>query len=162
GVWNPKQIQFARNLDTINLDQTLYTINGGGSSRFGRLTLDYDASYSGGERSTPDSYSISYDCDKCTWPLNATGIDWVSSDPRFPKAGLPAYARFVETDSSLLLFDGASHEREKQTDDRIALKLDARYDVGGVLDYVKAGAKFMRSERQFDYTLLYDGDFAGT
>lgn len=162
GVWDPKQFQFARNFGTINLDQTLYTVNFGGKSKLGQLTLDYDVSYSGGERSTPDSYSISYDCDKCTWPLNATGIDWVSADPRFPKAGLPDFARFVETDSSLLAFDGASHERNKQTDNRIAAKLDARYDVGGVLDHVKAGVKFMRSKRKYDYTLLYDGDFAGT
>lgn len=162
GVWDPKQFQFARNFETINLDQTLYTINSGGSSQFGNLTLDYDVSYSGGERGTPDGYSISYDCDKCTYPLNATGIDWVSSNGRLPKAGLPAYAQFVETDSSLLQFDGASHERSKQTDDRIAMKLDARYDIGGVLDYVKTGVKFMRSKRKYDYTLLYDGGFGGT
>ena len=162
GVWNPKQFQFARNFETINLDQTLYTVNAGGSSQLGKLSLEYDLSYSGGERSNPDSYSISYGCDQCAWPLNATGIDWVSSNPRFPKAGLPAFARFVETDSSLLLFDGASHERSKQTDNRIAFRLDGRYDVGGVLDHVKVGAKFMRSKRKYDSTRLYDGDFAGT
>ena len=162
GVWDPRQFQFARNFETINQDQTLYTINAGGSSEIGALTLDYSASYSGGERSTPESYSVSYGCDKCTWPLNATGIDWVSSDPRFPKAGLPAFAQFVETDSSLLEFDGASHERDKQTDERIAGRFDARYDFGGVLDHIKAGVKFMHSSRESDYTPLYDGDFAGT
>ncbi len=162
GVWNPKQFQFARNFETIDRDQTLYTINGGGRSELGKLTLDYDLSYSGGKRATPAEYSISYDCDKCTWPLNATGIDWVSADPRFPKAGLPAFAEFVEHDSTLLAFDGASAERDKQTDSRIAGKFDARYEVGTVLDYVKAGFKFMRSKRKYDFTPMYDGDFAGT
>jgi len=162
GVWNPKEFQFARNFGTINLDQTLYTINAGGRSELDRLTLDYDVSYSGGERTSPDGYSISYNCDRCAWPLNATGIDWVPNDPRFPQAGLPAYARFVETDSSLLQFDGASHDRSKQTDRRFAARFDARYDIGTALDHVKAGFKVMRSKRTYDQTRLYDGDLAGT
>lgn len=162
GTWNPQAFEFARNFGTINLDQTLYTINAGGRSEIGQLTLEYDASYSGGKRGTPDGYEISYGCDACTFPLNATGIDWMTSDPRFPRAGLPGYAQSVERDSSLLQFDGAEHYRESQTDDRFALRLDARYDFGSVLDHVKIGAKFMQSKREFDYTLLYDGDFAGT
>jgi len=162
GVWDPKQFQFARNFSTIDLNQTLYTINFGGHSDLDRLHLDYDLSYSGGDRSSPQSYSIGYNCDKCTYPLNATGIDWVSSDPRFPKAGLPAYAQFVETDSSLLPFDGASSSKSKQKDDRIAARLDVRYDLGGMLDYVKFGGKFMRSKRTYDYTPIYDGDLSGT
>lgn len=162
GVWNPKQFQFARNFETIDRDQTLYTIDIGGKSDLDDLHLDYSLSYSGGERSTPQSYSISYDCDKCTYPLNATGIDWVAADPRFPKAGLPAYAVNVERDSSLLLFDGAGSSRDKQTDKRIAARLDARYDLEGALDYVKVGAKFMQSKRKYDYTPIYDGDLTGT
>lgn len=162
GVWDPKEFQFARNYGTIDMDQTLYTINLGGHSDLERLHLDYDVSYSGGNRKTPDSYSISYDCDRCTYPLNATGIDWVASDPRFPKAGLPAFARFVETDSSLLAFDGASVERSEQRDRRIAARFDARYDFEGVLDYVKVGGKFMRSKRTYDYTPIYDGELSGT
>ncbi|WP_159979703.1 MULTISPECIES: TonB-dependent receptor [unclassified Novosphingobium] len=162
GVWSPQQFQFARNFSTIDMNQTLYTANLGGRSDLGRLHLDYDVSYSGGERSTPQSYSIGYNCDKCAYPLTATGIDWVSADPRFPMAGLPAYARNVERDSSLLPFSGASASRDRQTDKRIAAKLDARYDFDGILDYVKFGGKFMQSKRQYDYTPLYDGDLTGT
>jgi TonB-dependent receptor len=162
GVWNPQAFEFGREFATINLDQTLYTANAGGATKLGALKLEYDVSYSSGERGTPDGYEIAFGCDKCTWPLDATGIDWVSSDPRFPKAGLPAFARFVETDSSLLQFDGAEHYRDSQSDDRIALRLDARYDVGSVLDHVKVGGKYLRSEREYDNTVLYDGDFSGT
>ncbi|BBC71971.1 TonB-dependent receptor [Altererythrobacter sp. B11] len=162
GVWNPQAFQFARNFGTIDVNQTLATVEFGGESKMDALTLTYSASYSGGTRENPDGYSVGYNCDKCTFPLDATGIDWVSSDPRFPHAGMPAFAEFVERDSSLLPFDGASHERWKQKDDRIALKLDARYDMDGVLSYVQAGAKWLRSKRDYDYTPLYDGDFAGT
>ncbi|OJW68026.1 MAG: TonB-dependent receptor [Sphingomonadales bacterium 63-6] len=162
GVWDPKAFQFARSFSTIDTTQTLGTVEFGGKSKLGALTLNYSASYSGGARENPDSYSIGYNCDKCTYPLNATGIDWVSNDPRFPHASLPAYAVPVETDSSLLPFDGASHSRSKQTDSRFAAKLDARYDVGNTLDYIQAGAKWLRSKREYDNTPIWDGDFSGT
>ncbi len=162
GVWDPQAFQFARNFGTINLDQTLYTINAGGHSGLGQLELDYDISYSGGQRATPESYSISYNCDKCAYPLNATGIDWVAGNPRFPKAGLPAFAQFVERDSSLLAFDGASADKNKQKDSRIAARLDAKYLFDGVLDYVKFGAKYLRSKRSYDYTPLFSGDLAAS
>ncbi|WP_226791898.1 TonB-dependent receptor [Altererythrobacter sp. CC-YST694] len=162
GVWDPKAFQFARSFSTIDTTQTLGTVEFGGKSKLGALTLNYSASYSGGARENPDSYSIGYNCDKCAYPLNATGIDWVSNDPRFPHASLPAYAVPVETDSSLLPFDGASHSRSKQTDSRFAAKLDARYDVGGALDYLQVGAKWLRSKREYDNTPIWDGDFSGT
>lgn len=158
GVWNPQKMQFARTMNTINLDQQLYTIDLGGHSDLGPLQLDYDVSYSGGNRGTPVSYSVGYNCDKCAYPLNATGIDWVSNDPRFPHASLPAFAQDVERRSELLQFDGAGASRDKQTDSRIAARLDAKYSFDGVLDYVKAGGKFMRSKRKYDFTPLFDGD----
>lgn len=162
GVWNPQAFQFARNFSTIDVDQTLGTIELGGETQMGDLRLTFSGSYSGGVRESKDEYSISYNCDKCTYPLDATGIDWVSNDPRFPHASLPAFAQFVERDPSLLQFDGASHDRWKQVDDRFAFKLDARYDVGGLLDYIQAGAKWLQSRRHYDYTPIFDGDLSGT
>jgi TonB-dependent receptor len=162
GVWNPKEFQFARTFNTIDLTQTLGTVEFGGETRLGALQLDFSASYSTGNRKNPGSYSIGYNCDRCTFPLNATGIDWVSNDPRFPHASLPAFAEFVERDPSLLPFDGAGYERWKQTDDRYAGRLDARYDVGGTLDYLEAGVKFSRSKRKYDFTPIFDGDLSGT
>ena len=162
GVWDPKQFQFARNFSTIDVNQTLATIELGGTSRLGDLKLTFSGSYSTGTRQAPDEYSISYNCDHCAYPLNATGIDWVSNDPRFPHAGLPAFAQNVERDPSLLPFDGASHDTWKQTDNRWAAKADARYDVGGTLDYLQAGIKFLQSRRKYDYTPIFDGDLSGT
>jgi len=162
GVWDPKQFQFARNFSVIDQNQTLGTLDLGGETDIGRLHLDGDVSYSFGLRESPDSYSVSYNCDACTYPLNATGIDWVSNDPRFPHPGLPAFAQFVEHDPSLLPFDGASLSKDKQTDRRIDARLNARYEIGGLLDYVKAGLRFARSKRHYDYTPIYDGDFANT
>ncbi|HEY0596755.1 TonB-dependent receptor [Sphingopyxis sp.] len=159
GVWDPRNFEFARNFETIDRNQTLGTINFGGTSQFGRLKLDYDVSYSGGERSSPNSFEVAYACGEdpvCVTPQ--TGIDWVSNDPRFPHASLPAYAQSVERDSSLLVFDGAELSRDKQTDKRIAARIDARYDFEGVLDYVKFGAKFTRSRRSYDYTPIWEGD----
>lgn len=162
GVWNPQAFQFARNFSTIDVDQTLGTIELGGKSDLDALHLTYSASYSGGLRQAPNNYSISYNCDVCAYPLNATGIDWVSNDPRFPHASLPAFAANVERDSSLLPFDGASHSRWKQTDGRVALKFDARYDIGGWIDHVSAGVKWMRSSRRYDSTPIWSGDLSGT
>ena len=162
GVWSPDQFQFARNFSTSDSNQTLGTINLGGKTKTGNFTLTYDLSYSGGVREAPNNYSISYNCDVCTYPLNATGIDWVSSDPRFPQASLPAFAQNVERDPSLLQFDGASLDRSKQVDNRFAARFDVRYDVGGALDHVQAGAKLSRSKRNYDYTPIWSGDLTGT
>ncbi|MCW2410727.1 MULTISPECIES: TonB-dependent receptor [unclassified Sphingobium] len=162
GVWNPEAFQFARSMNTINLNQTLGTVEAGGRWQSDKMTLVFSGSYSGGSRENPENYSVGYNCDKCTFPLNATGLDWVSNDPRFPHASMPAFAEFVERDPSLLPFDGASHSRDKQSDDRFAIKADLTYEVGGVLDYVQAGVKWLRSKRKYDYTPLYDGDFSGT
>ena len=162
GVWRPEAFQFARNFNTIDLNQSLYTIDAGGESKFDALTVIYDFSYSGGTRESPNKYSIGYNCDQCAYPLNATGIDWVSNDPRFPHASLPAYAASVERDSRLLPFDGASVERWKQTDSRFAAKIDLRYDMEGLIDHVQAGAKWMRSKRRYDFTPIWSGDLSGT
>ena len=162
GVWSPEQFQFARTFNTIDINQTLGTVQFGGDSKLGKLSLVYELSYSGGVRENPGSYSIGYNCDKCSYPFNATGIDWVANDPRFPHASLPAFAANAERDSALLPFDGASRERWKQTDDRYAARIDARYDVGGTLDYLRAGMKFTRSKRRYDYTPIWSGDLSGT
>lgn len=162
GVWDPKVFQFARSFETQDLRQQLATVQIGGTSTFDRLTLTYDLSYSFGDQVQPGSYSVGYNCDACTYPLNATGLDWVSHDPRFPHPGMPAYAANVERDPSLLPFDGASLSRWKQSDGRWAGKLDARYDVGGLIDHVQVGAKWMRSSRSYDATPVWEGDFSGT
>lgn len=162
GVWDPRVFQFARTFETQDNRQQLGTVQLGGNSQFDRLRLTYDLSYSFGDQVSPGSYSVGYNCDVCTYPLNATGIDWVSNDPRFPHPSLPAYAVNVERDPSLLPFDSASLSRWKQTDDRWAGKLDARYDLGGLIDHVRAGVKWMRSSRTYDSTPVWDGDFSGT
>lgn len=162
GVWDPETFQFARNEEVIDQNQTLGTIDLGGHSDLGRLHLDYEATYSGGLRESPDDYSISYNCDACTYPLNAAHIQWTSPDPRFPEASLPAYAENVPHDASLLPLDGADLETWRQTDSRIAFNLDAKYDFDGVLDYLKAGVKATRSHRVYNDTPVWSGDFSNT
>ncbi|ENZ81737.1 MULTISPECIES: TonB-dependent receptor [Caulobacter] len=164
GVWNPKAFQFARTFETQDQDSSLYTINAGGHSRFERLTLDYDLSYSYGEKGTPLYYGIGYNCDKCsTDPMfTSTGILWSSADPRFPQAQLPAYAANVDHRDDLLPFDGASMNKNKQSDARTALKVDARYELNGLIDYVKGGFKYLKSEREYDSTPIWEGDLSGT
>jgi TonB-dependent receptor len=156
GVYDPQEFLFGREDEVIDSNQYLGTINGGGHSDLGKLHLDYDASLSIGKQETPDDYSIEYDQ---TFP---TGVTWVSSDPRFPQPQTTAAASAVQKDPSLLSLDGAELERGYQRDTRLALKLDARYDVGGFLDYVKVGAKYTRSHRTYVDQTLYDGDFSNT
>jgi len=163
GVWNPQAFQFARTFETIDQIQTLATVNAGGSSEFGKLQLDYDLSYSWGERSTPEHYAVTYNCDACSAPFNQTGLLWSSHDPRFPQPQLPAFAAGVTADDALLPFDGAGLDKDKQTDKRYAFRLDGKYEVGqGLLSSVKAGFKVLRSEREYDRTPLWSGDFSGT
>ena len=163
GVWNPQAFQFSRNMDISDQNQTLATVNLGGVSRFNALELSYDLSYSFGERENPDNYSVGYNCDACAWPLNATGLLWSSYDGRFPTPQLPAFAAHVERDPSLLPLDGASHSRSRQKDERVAFKLDARYQIErGPLEHIRVGGKYLQSKRDYDSTPIWDGDFAGT
>lgn len=162
GVWDPEAFQMARTFEVQDQNQTLATVNFGGQTRLERLTLDYDVSYSYGERESPNGYSVGYNCDACSAPFTQTGLLWSSYDPRFPMPQLPAFALGADRDDSLLPFDGAGLEREEQTDKRFAGRLDIKYDLDGVVDFVKVGAKVLRSEREFDYTPIWDGDFSGT
>jgi len=86
----------------------------------------------------------------------------VSRDPRFPRASLPAFAANVERDPSLLPLDGGGLSRWKQSDARWAARLDARYDLGGVLDHVQIGGKWLRSSRRYDSASVWNEDFSGT
>jgi TonB-dependent receptor len=156
GVWDPQNFLFGRETEVIDSNQYLGTIDAGGHSDFGRLHLDYDASLSIGKQTTPDDYSIEYD-NEFSAPLT-----WVSSDPRFPQPQTTAAANAAQYDPSLLGLDGAELEKKSQRDTRLALKLDARYDFGGILDYVKFGGKYTRSHRKFTDDTIFDGDFSGT
>ena len=160
----PRRSSSPRTHESQDQESSLYTINAGGQSRFERLTLDYDLSYSYGEKGTPLYYGIGYNCDKCsTDPMfNSTGILWSSADPRFPLAQLPAYAANVDHRDDLLPFDGASMNKDKQSDARTALKFDARYEMDGLIDYVKGGFKYLKSEREYDSTPIWEGDLSGT
>lgn len=163
GVWDPQAFQFSRNMDISDENQTLATVNLGGVSRLNALELSYDLSYSFGERENPDNYSIGYNCDACVAPLNETGLLWSSYDGRFPMPQLPAFAAHVERDPSLLPLDGAGHSRSRQKDDRLAFKIDARYQVDrGPLEQIRFGAKYLKSEREYDSSPIWDGDFSGT
>ena len=156
GVWDPQSFLFGRETEVIDNNQYLGTIQGGGHSDLGRLHLDYDASLSIGKQSTPDDYSIEYDNE-----FNAP-LTWVSADPRFPHPQTTPAANAVQYDPSLLSLDGAELERGYQRDTRYALKLDARYDIGGILNYVKFGGKYQHSHRHYVDQTLFDGDFSGT
>ncbi|MBU2030863.1 MAG: TonB-dependent receptor [Alphaproteobacteria bacterium] len=162
GVWKPETFQFARTFQTLDQVSTLGTINLGGQSRLNRLTLDYDLSYSAGEKGGPDSFSIGYNCDACSAPFNQTGLLWSSYDPRFPMPQLPAFAQNAQNDPNLLPYDGGGRSRDKQTDARTAFKFDAVYEMEGVVRHLKAGVKVLRSEREYDATPIWGGSFDNT
>ncbi|GAA0763796.1 hypothetical protein GCM10010203_33860 [Actinomadura yumaensis] len=162
GVWKPETFQFARTFQTLDQTSTLGTINLGGQSRLNRLTLDYDLSYSAGEKGGPDSFSIGYNCDACSAPFNQTGLLWSSYDPRFPMPQLPAFAQNAPNDPNLLPYDGGGRSRDKQTDARTAFKFDAVYEMEGLVRHLKAGVKILRSEREYDSTPIWGGSFDNT
>lgn len=162
GVWQPETFQFARTFQTLDQTSTLGTINLGGQSRLNRLTLDYDLSYSAGEKGGPDSFSVTYNCDACSAPFNQTGLLWSSYDPRFPMPQLPAFAQNAQNDPDLLPYDGGGRSRDKQTDARTAFKFDAVYEMEGLVRHLKAGVKILRSEREYDATPIWGGSFDNT
>jgi len=162
GVWSPETFQFARTFQTLDQISTLGTINLGGQTRLNRLTLDYDLSYSAGEKGGPDSFSVTYNCDACSAPFNQTGLLWSSYDPRFPMPQLPAFADNAQNDPDLLPYDGGGRSRDKQTDARTAFKFDAVYEMEGLVRHLKAGVKILRSEREYDATPIWGGSFDNT
>ena len=170
GIWDPKAFQFARSFNTQDQESNLMTLNAGGITRKGPLTLEYDLSYSYGEKGDPGSYGVGFNCDggsdtmpaSCGDIFKRTGILWSSADPRFPLAQFPAFAADVDHRDDLLAFNGAGYSKDKQSDARTALRLDASYDFGGLFDHVKAGFKYSKSERKYDSTQIWDGDLSNT
>jgi TonB-dependent receptor len=152
GVWDPQSFLFGREDEVIDNNQYLGTIDAGGHSDLGRLHLDYDASVSIGKQTSPDDYSLEYDAE---FPGSLT---WQSSDPRFPHPQTSAANNQVQYNPSLLFPDGAELEKTYVKDTRIAFKLDARYDFGGILDYIKFGGKYTQSKRHYNDQVLFDGD----
>lgn len=170
GVWNPKAFQFARTFETQDQESSLMTLNAGGVTRKGALTLEYDASYSYGEKGNDGNFGVGFNCNgqnggqaaACGPIFSQTGILWSSFDPRFPLPQYPAYAADVAKRDELLPFDGAFMGKDMQSDARTALRFDATYEMGGLVERLKAGVKYARSEREYDNTPLWDGDTSGT
>jgi TonB-dependent receptor len=152
GVWDPQSFVFGREDEVIDNNQYLGTIDAGGHSDFGRLHLDYDASVSIGKQTSPDDYSLEYANEF------QGSLTWVESDPRFPHPQTSAANNAIQTNPSLLFPDGAELEKTSEKDTRLAFKLDARYDVGGILDYIKVGGKYTQSHRHYNDEVLFDGD----
>ncbi|MFN3228227.1 MAG: TonB-dependent receptor [Asticcacaulis sp.] len=171
GVWNPKAFQFARTFETQDQVSDLMTINAGGASTFDRLSLAYDLSYSKGSKGSDGNFGVGYNCNgggsmaaSCpTSVFKGTGVLWSSYDPRFPLPQIAGFAADVERRDDYLPFDGAWMDKSEQTDARLAARFDAKYDLdGGLVDFVKAGFKYMKSEREYDSTPIWDGDLVNT
>lgn len=160
GVWDPQAMQFARSMETQDLNQTIAAIDAGGKSTLGRLQLTYDVSYSYGLKEDPNHFAVGYNCDRCGI-LGTVGVLWSSYDPRFPLPQLKPQVADVERRDDYLGFDGAGWDRWRQTDKRTGLKFDAKYDLDGTLDALMAGVKVQQSKRDYDRTPVWGGDLLG-
>lgn len=160
GTWDPQNFKFSRSFEVKDQKQNLGTVNAGGETKADALTLTYDAAYSWGERETPDYYSVGFLSNANVAPFTQSGVLFSSADPRFPLYQIPAAAGSITGWDSLLLPDGASHSRDKTTNDRYSGKVDARYDMqaSSWLHHLQAGVKFQRSTRDYDETKLFSGD----
>lgn len=158
GVWDPQAYFVNRGFDTSNRLTTLGTVNAGGVSQFDALTLEYDLAYSFGEYSDGFNYGVGYHAGGQA-PYTRGGAFFSFPDSRFPMWNLPGNDYGGVYDLALFAFDGASASSSTSEDKKYQARFDARYELAdGFFDYVKAGGKFVRSERKKDETRLFDGD----
>lgn len=120
----------------------------GGRSRFGRLTVDYNAFYSWGENSAPDHAEITY---QTSADNDLNGPFTVTYRDRYPVPQLTPAQLARLNDSRLFLVgeDSGEFTSSRSEQRKTGGKVDFHYDVDhDVLSDVAFGAKYVESRRE--------------
>lgn len=151
GVWSPRGFFVSRSFRLEEIESTLMTVDLGGSTRVGGLSLDGNAAYSFGEKNTPVSASLSFTSADVA-PFNQQGVSFTFADPKIPKWQLPVAAQAAVYDNTLQNFSGAGASQTFSRNDMVLFQGNARYDFtrGSLPLFVQTGAKYRRASRDID------------
>ncbi len=149
GTWDPQGFRLRRFWQAENESGNLASANFGGVSRLGKVTIDYDLSYSHSEDNLDDGYELEFRSDKYGW-LGNTGVLFSSSeDARFPKWLLNDAGLNAVQDPSQYAFNavegqvGGSSEQLWQAQANLQWNPDSPW-----LESIKSGGKFYDSHRR--------------
>lgn len=141
--------------------QRIWSVQGGGESRFNQWTVDYSAAFTHSEEEEPGSI------DAATFEANPEddapgnyriGVD--SSDPLFPVLTYNVEGFTFFNDGSNFEFDELEYIEGLTEDEEAAFRLDVRRDLnfGANPGYVQFGGKARLREKHYTKeTIVYDG-----
>jgi TonB-dependent receptor len=148
GVWDPQGFRLRRFWEGSYSTGLLSSLNFGGKSRFGQLTVDYDLSVSKSEDESDGDYELEFRSNKYRWLGNeGVGVD-SSGDSRYPKWVLNDAGMKAVHDPANYAFSGleagVSSVREDLKQAQFNLNYEFNHDW---LRNFKAGAKYYKSDR---------------
>lgn len=148
GVWDPQGFRLRRFWEGSYSTGLLSSLNFGGKSRFGKLTLDYDLSTSQSEDQADGEYELEFRSDMYHWlGNNGVSVD-NSADSRYPKWGLNAAGLKAVQDPSNYAFSGLEAGVSSVKEDLKQAQINLTYEFDHpYLRTVKGGAKIYKSER---------------
>lgn len=151
-------LEFARHLKDREETQRIWSVSGGGQSRFDLWTVDYQAAFTHSEEDEPGSIDTVDFVAELEDP-GAIGFD--VSDPLFPRLA------FVDPATASFFYDPANFEFDKQEfvdgyteDEEAAFSADFTRDLafGEHSGFIKFGGKARLREKLRDSEILiYDG-----
>ncbi|MFT4089475.1 MAG: TonB-dependent receptor [Asticcacaulis sp.] len=148
GVWDPQGFRLRRFWEGSYSSGLLSSLNFGGESRFGKLTVDYDLSVSESEDKADGDYELEFRSNMYHW-LGNTGVGVDSrGDSRYPKWVLNDAGMKAVHDPANYAFSGleagVTSVEEKLTQAQANLRYDFDHDW---LRNVRGGAKIYKSDR---------------
>ncbi|WAC48006.1 TonB-dependent receptor [Asticcacaulis sp. SL142] len=149
GTWDPQGFRLRRFWEGSYSTGLLSSLNFGGKSRFGKLTVDYDLSVSTSEDVMDGGYELEFRTDKYGW-LGNKGVDVDSSgDSRYPKWVLNEAGLKGVQDPANFNFSGLEAEVSSSTENLKQAQINFTYEFDHEwLRNVKTGGKYYKSERE--------------
>lgn len=154
GVWDPQEFRLERAWNAERNLGTATSINFGGESQFGALTVEYDLSYATSEDEIDYGYEAEFEtrvgriAGGQPW-LGNEGVSISYADPRFPVFNLNQAGHAAVQDPSTYLYDGVGSYLSGVSEDLIQGNVDFTYEFNSDwLRNVRFGAKLVQSERE--------------
>ncbi|WP_235074162.1 TonB-dependent receptor [Asticcacaulis sp. AC466] len=149
GVWDPQGFRMRRFWEGSYSTGLLSSLNGGGVSHFGKLTIDYDVSVSESRDESDGDYKMEFRTDMYHWLGNkGVGVD-SSGDSRYPQWVLNQAGLEGAQDPKNFKFASMEAEVSSSTEKLKQVQFNANYEFDhDWLRNIKAGAKFYKSDRR--------------
>ncbi len=132
--------------ETAPSQSTLATAVIGGTTKADRLTLDYSGFWSWGKSAAPDHAEVTYQTDPSQQLNGPFAVSYRNGYP-IPLLSAAQLDRFNNNALFLVQQDSGEFTNSRSTASTVGGRLDADYKLGGWLDGVRAGVKYLRSTR---------------